>query len=171
MTTYGLEMSNDLSQRAYKNKATYISGNGSGGYISDQFDGKTNFDSSFIAEEYKSNALYQIISATGQTIPNYNTLSLEEKKLALKGVITSIGSLENETANAVLDGVYLASIDNYVMFSIDGFDKMSVVEKQNAIIDEIDNIKNVLYSEGNAVNVYHHTGLGVVLGLYDKTAE
>lgn len=171
MTTYGLEMSNDLSQRAYKNKATYISGNGSGGYISDQFDGKTNFDSSFIAEEYKSNALYQIISATGQTIPNYNTLSLEEKKLALKGVITSIGSLGNETANAVLDGVYLASIDNYVMFSIDGFDKMSVVEKQNAIIDEIDNIKNVLYSEGNAVNVYHHTGLGVVLGLYDKTAE
>lgn len=166
--TYGLELDSGIAKRAFEKGATYISSNGSGGYISDQFDGKTNFDSTFIAETYKPQVLYQIIQGLGQTIPNYESFDLDEKKLALKGFVSSIGSLGENSANATLDGVYQAAVNHMVMFAVDDFVNKSIFEKQTILNDVIDNIENISYSEGDMVNVYHHTGLGITLGLYDK---
>ena len=192
--TYGLDMATDgLMNDAFKQN-NFFQNNSNGGYINDGFNGTSNTKASKVEGTVKAITMYKVIQgvfngvsdeATKQALlsmlptdAQFNSLELDDKKIALKQIINAIAPSERvseEQSKALLDNIktYLVSANSSVCQTIKvpaEFDSADTTasRKVEILTNIIDGMKNYTHGDGDYVNLYLSLGMGVVLGLYDR---
>lgn len=144
----------DVANKAFGG-VTYIESQASGGYINEGYGAKKNgnYDASIVGST-KAMGI-----AAALSIKDFNTKPLDQQKAILKGAM-------NQMAEANINAVYNGCITQGALDEIENFNNLALAEKRAAICAQIDAFSNVSYSEGNYLNVYANTGMGVLLQLY-----
>lgn len=159
-TTFGLDLctTGELADKAIKSKVTYIQSAKSGGYINEGYgkkgaDGKLNVDASIVGTT-KAIGIAQALK-----LENFDNLTLENQKLTLKAVF---GKLNEQTLNAVYEGC----VTQGAFEVIENWENLTLQQKVEQLNAQIDAFENISYAEGNFLNVYPQTGMGLLMQLY-----
>ncbi len=171
-TVYGLDMSestkqvngSNLAQLALNLGSNFFESSGNGGYINSNV---ANNGLTSTAGQDKANGFNELVKALQQAnrqevvgIPNFDSMTFEQQKLAIKQVISAYESM--------IDQIYEAGTTNK-LFVTDTNWESSGYNKVQALCDQVSSWTVKDYWTGEYVNLYNELGMGLVLRLYDKT--